>query len=75
MVAAGGAPMVAGIFGLTGASVAGYKVAKRTAQVDDFSLEKISKGFLLYLKTLWSVGSCVKIQWHAHIEYTHYLHI
>ncbi len=33
--------MVAGIFGLTGASVAGYKVAKRTAGVDDFSFEKI----------------------------------
>ena len=47
VVAAGGAPMVAGIFGLTGASVAGYKVAKRTAQVDDFSFEKI--GFFLFV--------------------------
>lgn len=41
MAAAGGVTMVAGIFGLTGASVAGYKVAKRTAGVEDFAFQKI----------------------------------
>ena len=40
--------MVAGLFGVTGAAVSGYKVAKRTAQVEDFSFSKIGFYFISF---------------------------